>query len=132
MLTEKSTKIIPLWITIVSGLISAVGLFVGASLYISPGTFLPHLDFSSVDIRYLVNMWAARQIAIAAIIGYSLIKQSLPMIKLSLLAYCIMNVQDIVIGIIKLDNGLIIGASIACGVSAFMIFTLTKKLKNNG
>ncbi len=108
-------KTIPLWVTTVAGLIALMGIFVGCSLYLTPGT------------RYLANMWAARQIAIAAIIGYSLLRRSVPMLTVSLLAYCVMNVQDAAIGISIGDNGLIIGALFVCLLSAAMIYVISSK-----
>lgn len=120
-------KAIPTWIIIISGLITLLGFFVGISLYFAPGTFIPNVNFSAAEIKYLVNMWAARQIAVSAIIGYSLIKMSAEMLKISLMAYCLMNLQDVVIGIMKADNGLIIGASLFCLLSAYMIFSLKNK-----
>ena len=77
---------IPMWVAIVCGIIALMGLFVGGSLYISPGTFIPNIDFSSPDFKYLTNMWAARQVAIAFIIGYSLFRRSPEMLKISLMA----------------------------------------------
>ena len=118
---------IPKWIVVVSILITALGLFVGFSLYLSPGTFIENVDFSSKWTRYLTNMWAARQIAIAAIIGYSLLRRSTVMLKVSLIAYCLMNIQDVLIGLSLGDNGLIIGASLFCIVSGSMIFVLSQK-----
>ena len=120
---------IPKWLTVVSGAITLLGLFVGVSLYLSPGTFIEKVDFSSIGSRYLANMWAARQIAIASIIGYSLFRQSAVMLKVSLIAYCLMNIQDIIIGVSISDRGLIIGASLGCILSASMIFVLSKKDK---
>src|SRR5262245_59049512 len=112
---------IPKWISIVSFLIALLGLFVGFSLYISPATFIPGIDFSSTDIRFLTNMWGARQIAIAAVIAVSVIKKSVPMLLISLTAYCMMNLQDVVIGIMRSDMGLAIGSSFFGLLSASMI-----------
>jgi len=118
---------IPKWISILAGFISLVGLFVGASLYVSPGTFIENVDFSSVGARYLAYMWGARQIAIAAIIGFSLVRKSPDMLAISLLAYCLMNIQDAGIGIWMGDNGLAIGASFFSIVSGLMIAVLFKQ-----
>ena len=117
---------IPKWIAILSALIAALGLFVGCSLYLSPGTFIENVDFTSKWTRYLTNMWAARQIAIAAIIGYSVFRRSNVMLKVSLIAYCLMNFQDVLIGLSLGDKGLIIGASIGCILSGSMIFVLSQ------
>jgi hypothetical protein len=118
---------IPKWISIVSSLIALLGLFVGFSLYFSPGKFIPGIDFSSADIKFLADMWAARQIAIAAIIAVSVIKKSVPMLIISLCAYCMMNLQDILIGILRSDSGLAIGSSFFGLLSFSMIFILSKK-----
>ena len=118
---------LPKWITIVSGLLSLLGIFVGISLYLSPGTFIENVDFSTLGSRYLANMWAARQIAIAAIIAFSLFRKLAIMLRISLIAYCLMNVQDVGIGLWMGDNGLTIGASVFCLISASMIVILSKK-----
>ena len=117
---------IPKWISIVGGIICLMGLFVGCSLYLSPGTFIKDVDFSSGGTRYLANMWGARQIAMAAIIGLSILRRSAPMLQVSLLAYCLMNVQDAVIGIIRGDQGLIIGATVVTVLTGHMAFRLSK------
>jgi hypothetical protein len=116
----------PLWIVIVSGLIASVGLFVGCSLYVSPGTFIPGIDFASNGAGYLAQMWGARQIALAGIIAYSLLRRSRPMLTVSLLAYCIMNVQDAAIGYLKGDAGLLIGASVVTVLTGVMVFILSR------
>ncbi len=123
------SNLAPKWIIAVSSFISVVGLFVGISLYVSPGTFIENVDFSSVGTRYLAYMWAARQIAIAAIIGFSLVRRSAVMLKVSLLAYCLMNIQDVAIGIWLGDTGLVVGASIFTLLSGLMILVLSKKPK---
>lgn len=118
---------IPTWITIVAGLMAALGLFVGASLYISPGTFVPDIDFSDTGIQFLTQMWAARQIAIASIIAYSLIRKSVPMLTISLMAYFLMNIQDAIIGFSREDMGLLFGALFFGSLAATMAFTLGRK-----
>jgi hypothetical protein len=92
-----------------------------------PGTFIPGIDFSKPEINYLTQMWAARQIAIAGIIGFSLIRKSPVMLSVSLLAYCIMNLQDLIIGISRADYGLAGGASFFFILPALMIFVLARK-----
>jgi hypothetical protein len=119
-------KTIPLWITIVCSLMTLLGIFVGCSLYVSPGTFIPDTDFSTAGTRYLANMWAARQIALASIIGISTFKKSAPMLQISLLAYSIMNVQDAVIGFNRSDMGLMIGATLFAAGPAYMAYRLRK------
>lgn len=120
-------KKIPKWITVVSNLIALLGIFVGAALYVSPSSFIKNVDFSATGVSFLVSMWAARQLAIALIIGYSTFKKSAQMLKISLIAYVLMNLQDIAIGIFRNDHGLTIGASVFCVLGIAMIITLTVK-----
>jgi len=119
--------LIPKWISIVSFLVALLALFVGASLYITPGTFLPGIDFSRLEIKNLTDMWAARQVAIGAIILYSVIRKSSSMLEVALIAYFLMTFQDIFIGVVHKDSGLIIGTSFFCLVSVAMLVTLFKK-----
>ncbi|WP_045856975.1 hypothetical protein [Teredinibacter purpureus] len=120
-------KNIPLWITVVSMLLTLLGVFVGSSLYLSPATFVQQVNFSDPNVLFLAYMWGARQIAIALIIGYSTAKQSSLMLRVSLLAYCLMTFQDVFIGIVQNDSGLIIGSAIFCLLSATMMIVLWKK-----
>ena len=101
-----------------------LALFVGGSLYVSPGTFIPNVDFSSKNVRFLANMWAARQIAIAGTIGFSVLRKSVPMLRISLAAYCLMTFQDAVIGVVGKDPGLIAGSSLFGILAAFLCFRL--------
>lgn len=118
---------IPRWVAIISLVITALGLLVGLSLYVSPATFVTEVDFSSKWVRHLTNMWAARQIAIAAVIGYSVIRRSGIMLEISLIAYFLMNIQDVVIGLTLGDMGLIVGASLATILSGSMIIRLSRR-----
>jgi hypothetical protein len=126
---HTTTVKIPLWIRIVSGLFALLGIFVGISLYTSPETFMPDIDFKATGTHYLAQMWGARQIAIAGIIAFSVFRNSSPMLMVSLLAYGIMNVQDLVIGMSKQDYGLAGGASFFFLLPAIMIIVLVKKAK---
>ena len=115
---------IPKWIIVVSGLICLLGIFVGCSLYVSPGTFIKDVDFTSPGTRYLANMWGARQITLASILGISALRKSVPMLQLSLGAYALMNVQDAVIGALRGDIGLIVGATLFMLGPAYMVLRL--------
>jgi hypothetical protein len=115
---------IPRWIFITSTLIATLGLFVGCSLYLSPGTFIFGIDFSSNGAGYLSPMWGARQIAIDGIIAYSLVRRSPLMLRVSLIAFCLMNIQDAGIGLCGGDKGLLIGASAFSILSGVMVFVL--------
>jgi hypothetical protein len=123
---SEESRIIPRWVTVVSALIALLGLFVGGSLYFAPGAFVKGIDFSSQRILLLPQMWAARQIAIALIIGYSTVRQSVPMLTIALAAYCLMTFQDVFIGLGQTDSGVIIGSGVGCVLSASMIYVLSR------
>jgi hypothetical protein len=123
---SEMTRVIPRWISVVSALIALMGLFVGGSLYFAPGAFVKGIDFSSQRILLLPQMWAARQIAIALIIGYSTLRQSIPMLTIALAAYCMMTLQDVFIGLGQRDSGVIIGSAVGCVLSASMIFLMNR------
>jgi hypothetical protein len=118
--------VIPKWIGIVCGLITLLGLFVGFSLYVSPGTFIKNVDFSSSNVRFLAQMWAVRQIAIAAIIGFSVFRKSIPMLQISLVAYGLMTLQDTVIGLFRGDMGMVVGSAIGCALAVYMSLRLNR------
>lgn len=128
-MTTTITSEIPLWIRIISGLIALLGIFVGISLYLSPEAFMPEIDFTATGVHYLAQMWGARQIAIAGIIAFSVLRNSGPMLTVSLLAYSIMNLQDILIGLSRQDYGLAGGASFFFLLPAVMIIVLVRKQK---
>ena len=118
--------VIPKWIIAVSALIGLLGIFVGCSLYLSPGTFIKDVDFSSDGTRYLAHMWGARQITLGSILGFSAYRKSVPMLQLSLGAYSLMNMQDFVIGVLRGDMGLMVGATLFALGPAYMVFRLAR------
>ena len=115
---------IPLGVRIASGFISLLAVFVGLSLYYAPDLFIKNLDFKFMEVRFLVEMWAARQIAVALGIGYALFRQSVNMLITALVVYAAMNVQDVFIGLYHHDNGLAGGATFFTLLSSGMIFYL--------
>jgi hypothetical protein len=122
-------SVMPKWISFVCGFMCLLGLFVGSSLYISPKTFIVDVDFSTSGVRFLAYMWAARQIAIAAIIGFSVLRKSVPMLQVSLVAYCLMVFQDVIIGIVRHDLGLILGSTFAGVLAVFISFRLSRQAR---
>lgn len=115
------------WEIAVCGFICLLGLFVDGSLYIAPATFIPGVDFSSPEVKTLTDMWAARQIAIAFIIGFSLLRKSLAMLQVSLVAYFLMTFQDIFIGVAHSDFGLMAGTGFFCAVSVLLLWNLARR-----
>ena len=119
-------KSIPTWIVAGSSFIALLGLFVGGSLYFSPAQFMEGIDFTPSGVQLLTQMWAARQIAIAGAIGYSVYRKSVPMLQISLGIYCFMNVQDAIIGALHRDLGLGLGATLFGAFAGAMIVRLRR------
>lgn len=117
-------KSIPLWIIIVCSLLGLLSLVVGCSLFIAPGSSIEHVDFSQPEIKNLADMWAVRQVSIAVIILYSLIRRSVPMLKISLIAYGLMTFMDGIIGIINQDVALAIGSLFFCAIAVIVMWRL--------
>ncbi len=115
---------LPMWIRVVSSLISALGLFVGASIYLSPATFMPHIDFAANGADYLSQMWAARQVAIAGLMAWSCLRASPKGLQTTLAIYCVMNIQDAAIGARIGDTGLLVGASFFGALTGLMAWRL--------
>lgn len=114
------------WIYIVTPLIVLIGFVTGAGVYVFPTTFLPGVDFSSEPTRVLAHLWATRQIAIALVIGYNLVRRSNPALQTGLLVYCSVTFLDIFIGIINGDVGLAAISAVLCVLSFAIIRSLRK------
>jgi hypothetical protein len=129
IMSDAQTEVrpIPRWISIVALLTSALGLFVAVSLYLRPSAFIKDVDFSSKGARFLANMWAARQSSLAFIVGSATIKKVAPMLHIALVAYCIMNVQDAVIGAWRGDISLLVGAVFFSVLTDFMALRVRRK-----
>jgi hypothetical protein len=118
---------IPRWIRITSAALCWLGLFIGGSLYVSPGKFISDIDFAAPGPHYLVLMWAARQVAVACLLGYAVLRNSPPMLQVGLIGICLVNLQDVGIGIWKNDVPLIVGAAFFTLLSAAMIVALHRQ-----
>ena len=123
--SKPEVRSIPRWISIVSLLISALGLFVAVSLYLNPSAFIKDVDFSSHGSRFLGNMWAARQSSLAFIVGAAA-PDSAPMLHIALVAYCLMNIQDAIIGGWR-NASLGVGAMFFSALTGYMALCVRRK-----
>lgn len=117
---------IPKWIYAVASLIAFVGLLTGAGVYFFPTTFLPGVDFSSEPTKVLAHLWATRQIAIAAVIGYALAKRSVATLQAVLLVYALVTLLDIFVGVVDGDLGLAAISAVFSAISFAAILSLQK------
>ncbi len=117
---------IPKWVTIILCIFAIWGIISGIIFFFSPQIIFQKIDLSPKGLSLILDLFAARQISIALIIGYALIKKSFPMIKLAVIAYLIMNIQDTLIGLIHNEKGLMIGAFVFCIILVLMLNSLSK------
>lgn len=127
---QQEIKSIPKWILIVSGFFSLLGLIVTSTLIFSPQSALQTVDLNAKGVDYLIYMWAARQFAVGFIFGFATFKKSASMLTLAYIFFLIMNIGDAIIGIVQIDNGLIIGAIVMCIISSSMLYFINKKTPN--
>jgi len=120
---------VPVWILIVSGILSLMGFIVSASLIFTPEKVLPTVDLTAKGIDYLIYMWAARQFAEAFLFAYSALKRSITMLTLSYIFFLVMNMGDFLIGLSENDTALTAGALVMCILAPTMIYFLNKTTK---
>jgi len=120
-------KPIPKWILIVSGLFALLELMVSLSLCFSPQSVVESVDLNAKGVDYLIYMWAARQFALAFILGFATFKKSIPMLTIAYIFFLVMFVGDLLIGISQKQSSLIIAALVMCIISSALIFVINKR-----
>ena len=122
-----STKNLPTWLLIVSGLFAVLELLVSIALVISPQDVIETVDLQVKGVDYLIYMWASRQFALGVIFTVATFKKSIPMLTLAYIFFLVMFVGDLLIGIAQHNNGMIISAVVMCAVAATLLYVLNKK-----
>ncbi len=117
---------VPLWVFLISGFMGILSLSVGISLYLIPGTFLPGMEFAPAGARFATNMWAARQVALGAVMAFASGTRNGGMLTGALAVYGVMNIQDAAIGAMKGDAPLVFGAVFFGAVAACLIVTIRR------
>lgn len=120
---------IPIWVSIVAGILTLGGFAFTITLYIMPQNFFPKTDFSILDVKHFTDMWALRQFAISVLIAYALIRQDGIMLKTSLILVTLINLLTIPLAILRQDNNLIMESVVYTGIGVLMIFALIKREK---
>ena len=85
---------------------------------------MPQINFAANGADYLSQMWAARQVAIAGLMAWSCIRGSAKGIQTTLAIYCVMNIQDAIIGARIGDTSLVVGATFFTLLTGFMAWRL--------
>ena len=116
------SNIFPFWMTAASVFIAVNILVTGLTLYFNPVIFFENMDFESDNMLFLSQRLAALLIALGISIIISIVMQSVSMLKLSMATYCIVTLQDTVLGFAYDDTGLMVRSFIFCVLSAFIVF----------
>lgn len=118
---------IPLWVTIIAGLMTLSILAFSVNLVVHPTTFFPGTDFLAKDVRHFTSMWAMRQFCFGALIAYSLVRQDPRVLKIALALVILVNIFTILEGVYINNSFLVVESVIYCGVSAAMISAVNRK-----
>lgn len=116
----------PKWLRIASIIFALLAFIVAGTLIIAPASALTEVDLQAKGVKYLTQMWAARQFAMGAIFAVAAWKNSTTLISLCFIFFLVMNVGDFLIGLSQRDNGLIIGALVMCVISGIMLILAQK------
>ena len=125
-MSKENQKLLPKWILFVSGFFALMEITVGISLLVSPQSVIESIDFKAIGVDYLIYMWATRQIALGVIFGFSTLKRSRAMLTITYIFLLVMFIGDLCIGVLKNENGLLIGAIVMCVVSSLLLFKLNR------
>ncbi len=125
------TRAIPLWVTIVAGLMTVSILAFSINLVVSPKTFFPDTDFLAKNVRHFITMWAMRQFAFGALIAFALVRKKPQILTIALVLLILVNLLTIAEGVYTNNLFLIVESIIYCVISAAMIFALNKKAREN-
>lgn len=97
-------------------------LVLSISLYVNPAIFFNNMNFESDSMLILSQRLAAVLLALGISIIVALVMQSVSMLKLSMATYCIVTLQDTVLGFAHDDTGLMVRSFIFCVLAAFIVF----------
>ncbi len=123
---KNSINKIPIWILIVTILFAGIGFIVSMILILKPENAIKTVDLSSKGADYLIQMWAVRQFTVGFVFLYAVIKKSIPMLKLSYVFYSVMNIGDVVVGVVQRDRSLYVGALFMVVFSFTLLFFIHK------
>lgn len=116
------SNIFPFWMIAASGFIALNVLVLALTLYFDPSIFFSRMHFDSDSMLMLSQRFAAVLLALGISIFIALFMQSVSMLKITMASYCIITLQDAVIGFAYDDTGLMIRSFIFCVLAAFIVF----------
>lgn len=116
------SNIFPFWMTAASGFLALNVLVLSSTLFFDPSIFFNSMHFDSESMSMLSQRLAAVLLALGISIFIALFMQSISMLKITMASYCIITLQDTVIGFAYDDTGLMVRSFIFCVLSAFIVF----------
>lgn len=124
---NPTSKPLPLWILIVSGLFALMEIGVSFSICFSPQSVLETVDVNAKGVDYLFYMWGTRQFALGFIFAFATYKRSIPMLTIAYIFFFVMFIGDLLIGIKQNEMMMIVSALVMCGISTVMLYFLNRK-----
>lgn len=119
---------IPLWVTVLTALITLSGLAFSVTLYFSPQTFFPATNFFEKEIHHLTDMWAMEQFSMSALLVYALILQKKEILLLGLRLMIFLNILMVVNNVVAEKKGLI-GQNLVYAVVCIVMVIVIKNRK---
>jgi hypothetical protein len=116
------SNVFPFWMIAASGFLALNVLVLALTLYFNPSIFFNSMHFDSDSMLMLSQRFAAVLLALGISIFIALFMQSISMLKITMASYCIITLQDTVIGFAYDDTGLMIRSFIFCVLAAFIVF----------
>ncbi|MEP6749908.1 MAG: hypothetical protein ABJB86_19375 [Bacteroidota bacterium] len=117
---------IPVWITILTSVITLSGLAFSITLYFSPQIFFPATDFLLKDVRHFTDMWAMRQFAFALLLVYALVTQQAQTLKPAIALMICLNILTIADGAVAGDKKVVIESIVYTVLASVMFAGLNK------
>lgn len=116
------SNVFPFWMIAASGFLALNVLVLSSTLFFDPSIFFNTMHFDSNSMLMLSQRLAAVLLALGISILIALFMQSISMLKITMASYCIITLQDTVIGFAYDDTSLMIRSFIFCVLSAFIVF----------
>jgi hypothetical protein len=116
------SNVFPFWMIAASGFIALNILVLAIILFFDPSIFLKQMYLDSESMQMLSQRYAAVLLALGISILIALFTQSISMLKITMATYCIITLQDTVMGFAYDDTGLMIRSFIFCVLAAFIVF----------
>ncbi|MBU3676271.1 MAG: hypothetical protein FGM54_03690 [Chitinophagaceae bacterium] len=117
-------KVFPFWMMAATIFLAVSIIVFGISLYVDPSIFLDKIEFEGDSIKFIAHRWAGALMAIGISMLIALLSQSISMLKITMAVFCLMNLQDTIIGFAYDDNTLMVRSFLSCVLAAFLVFIL--------